>query len=122
VPKRARRTFSAAEKLRILKAADACLATGTRGALEGMLRREGIYSSLLSLWRVQFGANGAAGLAARRAGCKPKLTEAEQRIAELTRRNGELERKLRIADILIGLQKKAREVLGLALPESGGES
>ena len=37
-------------------------------------------------------------------------------------RRGELERKLRIANALIALQKKAHEVLGLALPESDGDS
>jgi transposase-like protein len=117
-----RRTFSAADKLRIVKEADACLATGKRGDLEAMLRREGIYSSLLSAWRTQLGAHGAAGLAARKPGRKPKLTEAERRNVELTKRNADLERKLRIANALIALQKKAHELLGLALPESGGDS
>jgi hypothetical protein len=46
-PKR-RRRFAAAEKLRILKAADAAVASGKRGALEALLRREAIYSSHLS--------------------------------------------------------------------------
>jgi len=36
--------FSAAEKLRIVKKADACIASGERGALEAMLREEGLYS------------------------------------------------------------------------------
>jgi hypothetical protein len=40
--------FSAAEKLRIMKKADACLASGQLGAVEGMLREEGIFSSMLS--------------------------------------------------------------------------
>lgn len=117
-----RRTFSAADKLRIVNEADACLATGKRGDLEAMLRREGIYSSLLSAWRTQLGAHGAAGLAARKPGRKPKLTEAERRNVELTKRNAALERKLRIANALIALQKKAHELLGLALPESDGDS
>lgn len=122
VPKRARRVFSAADKLRIVKEADSCLASGKRGALEALLRREGIYSSLLSSWRTQLDAHGAGGLAARKPGRKPKLTEAERRNVELTKRNAELERKLHIANALIALQKKAHEVLGLALPESDGES
>jgi hypothetical protein len=41
---------------------------------------------------------------------------------ELTKRNAVLEKKLRIANALIDLQKKAHEILGLALPESDGES
>ncbi len=122
VPKRTRRVFSAADKLRIVKEADACLTSGKRGDLEALLRREGIYSSLLSSWRTQLGAHGAAGLAAKKPGRKPRLTEAEKRNVELTKRNAELERKLHIANVLIDLQKKAHEVLGIALPESDGDS
>ena len=76
VAKRPRRLFSAADKLRLVKEADACLASGERGSLEALLRREGIYSSQLSSWRTQLGAHGAAGLAAKKAGRKPKLSEA----------------------------------------------
>jgi len=121
VAKRPRRVFSAADKLRIVKEAERCLASGKRGDLEAMLRREGIYSSLLQSWRNKLGSHGAAGLAAEKPGRKPKLTEAERRNVELTKRNKELERKLHIANALIELQKKAHEVLGLALPESDGE-
>ena len=122
VPKRARRVFSAADKLRIVQEADACLTSGKRGDLEALLRREGIYSSLLSSWRKQLGAQGASGLAAKKPGRKPRLTEVERRNLELTKRNAELERKLHVANVLIQLQKKAHEVLGIALPESDGES
>lgn len=108
--------------MRIVKEADKCLASGERGALEAMLRREGIYSSLLSTWRTQLGAHGTAGLATKKPGRKPKLTDAERRNAELAKRNAELERKLHVANVLIALQKKAHEVLGLVLPESDGNS
>ena len=121
VPKRTRRVFSPADKLRIVGEADACLTNGKRGDLGALLRREGIYSSLLSSWRTQL-AHGAAGLAAKKPGRKPRLTEAERRNAELMKRNAELERKLHVANVLIGLQKKAHEVLGIALPESDGDS
>ncbi len=123
VPKSGKkRSFSAAEKLRIVKEAEACLASGKRGALGAMLRREDIYSSLLTSWRTQLGAHGAAGLVAKKPGRRPKLTAAERRNVELTKRNAELERKLHIANVLIALQKKAHEILGLALPESDGDS
>ncbi len=120
--KRARRVFSAADKVRIVKEADRCLASGKRGDLEALLRREGIYSSLLSSWRTQLGAHGAAGLATKKPGRKPRLTEAERLNVELTKRNEVLERKLRVANALIALQKKAHEILGLALPESEEET
>jgi transposase len=123
VPKRrSRRKFSAAEKLRLVKKADACLASGERGALEAMLREEGIYSSLLTSWRGQLGMYGRAGLEPRKAGRRPKLDTKDQRIAELEKRNAELERKLHVADALITLQKKAHEILGLVLPSLEGES
>ena len=60
VPKRKRKKYSASEKLRIWKAAEAAIASGERGALEALLRTESIYSSHLSAWRQQ--------LAARRVG------------------------------------------------------
>jgi transposase-like protein len=122
VAKRPRRLFSAADKLRLVKEADACLASGERGALEALLRREGIYSSQLSSWRTLLGAHGTGGLAAKKAGRKPKLTEAERLNVQLMKRNAELERKLHVANVLIALQKKAHEVLGLALPESDEET
>ena len=126
VPKKARpkRTFTAAEKLRIVKKADACLASGKRGALEAMLREEGIYSSHLSSWRTQIAESGTAGLAARKAGRKPKLDAKDRRIAELEKRNAKLERQLHVADVVIALQKKAHAILGIALPtlDDDGES
>jgi transposase-like protein len=122
VPKRTRRVFSPADKLRMVKEADRCLASGKRGALGAMLRREGIYSSQLSTWRTELGAHGAEGLSAKKPGRKPKLSEAERRNVQLEKRNAELERKLHVANALIALQKKAHEVLGLALPESDEES
>ena len=122
VGKRRRRVFSAADKLRIVKEADRCLASGKRGALGQMLRKEGIYSSLVSTWRTQLGDYGTAGLTAKKVGRKPKLTDAERRIVELTKHNAQLEKKLHVANVLIGLQKKAHELLGIALPESDGET
>src|SRR5471030_2320539 len=50
IEKAARRRFSAADKLRILKEADACHKPGELGAL---LRREGLYSSSLTKLRQQ---------------------------------------------------------------------
>lgn len=122
VAKRSRRVFSAADKLRIVKEADRCLASGKRGAVGALLRREGIYASLLSSWRTQLGAQGTAGLVTKKPGRKPKLSETERRLQQLEKRNAELERKLHIANVLIALQKKAHEILGLALPETDGDS
>ena len=121
-PKRRKRTFSAAEKLRIVKKADACIASGERGALEAMLREEGLYSSALSAWRGQLGRQGAAGLEPRKAGRKPKLDAKDRLNAQLLKRTAVLERELHIAKAIIDLQKKAHAILGIALPVIDEES
>ena len=120
-PRSARRAFSAADKLRIVRKANACVASGERGSLEAMLRKEGIYSSMLSTWRAQFGAQGTSGLEPRQVGRKPKLDAKDRRNADLVKRNVVLERKLHIAEAIIELQKKAHEILGIALPMTDGE-
>jgi hypothetical protein len=85
-PKR-RRNYVASERLRLLKAADAAVASGERGALQAMLRREGIYSSHLTKWRQQFAAKGAAGLKSQKPGRKPKLDDKARQLLALTKRN-----------------------------------
>src|SRR6516162_8222977 len=62
-----RRSFSGAEKLRILREADACTQPGEIGAL---VRREGIYTSHLSKWRKQRDAGSLEALGRPR-GRKP---------------------------------------------------
>lgn len=119
VVRKSRRQFSASEKLRIVKAADAALASGKRGAVAALLRKEGIYSSHLFTWRQQLASHGSEGLKAKKPGRKPKLDAKDRELASLQKKNAELERKLRIANSVIDLQKKAHEVLGLALPETG---
>jgi transposase len=112
-----RRQFTASEKLRLVKKADVALASGKRGALEAMLRKEAIYSSQLSTWREQLGTSGEAGLTSRKPGRKPKLGATDRALLAATKQNETLERKLRVANALIALQKKMHELLGLALPE-----
>lgn len=122
VAPRSRRQFSASEKLRLVKAADAARASGERGALEALLRREGIYSSHLSAWRKQLGANGAAGLEPRKPGRKPKLDTKDMELLAAKKEVAILKRKLDVANALIDLQKKAHALLGLALPAPDEQS
>ena len=117
VPKKKRKQYPASEKLRIVKAADAALATGKRGAVEELLRKEGIYSSHLAAWRQQLDARGAEGLAARKPGRKPKLDAKDRELLTVKKQLAKTEKQLRIAKALIELQKKAHAVLGIALPE-----
>jgi transposase len=121
VPKALRRVFTAAEKLRIVRRAEACVASDDRGALEAMMRAEGIYSSLLYRWRAQLTTHGTLGLGVRKTGRKAKMSASEQRSAELAKRNADLERQLHIANVLLDLQKKAHELMGIALPSTNGE-
>jgi transposase len=99
-----------------LEAAGVALASGERGALEALLRKEGIYSSHLSAWRQQFAAKGSEGLAARKPGRKPTLDAKDLELLAVKKKNVTLEQKLKIANAVIELQKKAHAVLGLALP------
>lgn len=111
--RRQRRRFSAAEKARILAEADACT---ERGQLSELLRREGLYSSHLSTWRAQRKQAGLAGLDSKKTGRKPSKDAKDRLIEEQARRIAELERETRIQKGLIDLQRKAHEILGVALP------
>lgn len=117
VAPKSRRRFPASEKLRLVKAAEAAVASGERGALEALLRREGIYSSHLSAWRQQLRARGSGGLEAQKRGRKAKLDDKDRQLLAATKEVAALKRKLQVANAIIALQKKAHEVLGLALPE-----
>jgi len=117
VAPKTRRRFSASEKLRLVQAGAAAVASGERGALGALLRQEGIYSSHLSAWRQQLGTRGPAGLEAQQPGRQPKLDAKDRRLAAAAKEVAVLQRKLQVANALIALQKKAHEILGLALPE-----
>jgi transposase len=117
LPKRGkRRSFSAAEKLRIVRLAAACT---KRGDVEALLRREGIYSSHLTGWRKQLVLHGSEALAEHKPGRKPKLDAKDRRIAELEQRATRLEAKLSLAEKLIDLQKKVSAILGINLATDG---
>jgi transposase len=117
VPKRGRRrSFSAAEKLRIVRLAAACT---KRGEVEALLRREGLYSSHLTSWRTKLKLHGSEALAGHKPGRKPKLDAKDRRIAELEQRAARLEAKLSIAEKLIDLQKKVSAILGISLATDG---
>jgi transposase len=104
VPTAKRRAFSKAEKLRILAAADACVAPGEIGAL---LRREGIYSSHLATWRKQRQSAGETAALERKRGPKADPAAAQtRRVLELEREVERLRAKLVKADLIIDVQKK----------------
>jgi len=113
-----RRRFTAEEKLRILEAADAC----KHGELGALLRREGIYYSTLRKWRVARDRGAFAALENQKPG--PKATEphpAELRLAELERENQRLRDELTKARVIIDVQKKVSELLGLSPQDDSSE-
>ena len=107
-----RRTFSNADKRRILQAADLCTKPGEIGAL---MRGEGVYSSSLSTWRRQREAAELAALAPHKRG--PKVDAAARvdalHIAQLTRERDKLRVELDKAQLVIEVQKKLAALLGL---------
>lgn len=108
-----RRTFTAEYKKRILEEADACSALGAVG---GLLRREGLFSSHLTEWRRQREQATVAGLAPKKRGRKQKVVDAmATRVVELERDKLRLEERLRTAEIIIDVQKKVSQLLGVPL-------
>lgn len=119
VPAAKRRTFSKAEKLRILAAADACVAPGDIGAL---LRREGIYSSHLATWRKQRQqANETAALERKRGPKVDAGAAEERRMQALEKEVKRLRAKLVKADLIIDVQKKLSTLLGLDTSDTPSE-
>ena len=111
MPRARRRTFTNADKRRILQAADLCTKPGEVGAL---MRREGVYSSSLSTWRRQRELADLAALAPQKRGPKadPARVEALQ-IAQLTRERDKLRVELGKAQLVIEVQKKLTALLDL---------
>jgi transposase len=114
-----RRRFSVSEKLRIVREADAC--AGQKGAIGALLRREGVYSSLLGTWRRQRDA-GQFGPNPRKRGPVAKVPDPRDRtIVELERRARRAEARADRAERLVELQKKFAELLGLPFQDSENE-
>lgn len=112
VVKARRRQFTASEKLRILKEAEACQGKGEVGAL---LRREGLYSSHLTKWRKQRELGELEGLAPQKRGSVPDPQAIE--LARLRRENERLQARLQRAELIIDVQKKVARMLGEIIEE-----
>ena len=103
VEKAARRRFTAEYKHRIATEADACSQPGELGAL---LRREGLYSSLVQRWRRQLRESSLSSSKK-----SPRKESPSQEIARLKRENERLAEKLRQAELIIDVQKKVSEMI-----------
>jgi transposase len=100
-----RRTFSAQYNLRILAEYERC-DPGAKGAL---LRREGLYSSMISEWRKQRNEGALRALAVP-AG-RPHQDPRDQAIAKLRREKARLEADLAKAHHVIEVQRKLSALL-----------
>jgi transposase len=104
-----RRSFTAEYRMSIVRQADACTHKGELGAL---LRREGLYSSMLADWRRQRD-RGLAAMDQKR-GRKPTPPE-ETELMRLRRENAKLTKDLAAARMVIDVQKNVSALLGIAL-------
>ena len=106
VPERARRrTFTAQYKQQVLAAYEAA-PDGEKGAI---LRREGLYSSLISEWRRARDAGALAGL--KQPQGRPAADPRDAQIARLEKEKAKLEQELAKARFVVDVQSKLQALL-----------
>ena len=119
VAKPKRRTYTAEYKLGILQEAEA--AAATRGGIGALLRREGLYSSLLATWRRERANGILEALTPQKRGPKSKRHLLDEENQKLRRQNARLTEDLRKAHIIIDVQKKVAALLGHPISEQDPE-
>jgi transposase len=102
-----RRRFTVDYKASIVQQAAQCRAPGEIGAL---LRREGLFSSQLTLWRKQYQAGVRRALSQRRGPTAARTAETVT-IAKLERENTQLRDELARAELVIACRKKLAALL-----------
>ena len=117
VEKAARRRFTAEYKRRIAIEAEACTEPGKIGAL---LRREGLYSSVIQRWRRQLREESLSSSKKSNSTSSPAQPSAAKEIAALNRENERLKERLRQAELIIDVQKKVSEMMQTRSPEKKG--
>lgn len=111
--KAARRRFTAKYKLSILQQVDACSDSGCIGAI---LRREGLYSSNLNTWRRQRNEGSLAALTPKQRGRKAAPTDpVALENTQLRKEVDRLSMRLKQAELIIDVQKKVSQILGITL-------
>ena len=122
VPAKAtRRRFTASYKLKVLRQADEC-GPGEQSAL---LRREGLYWSNLQSWRRQRQEGTLRALTPKKRGRKAQeKNPLSKQVKCLNRENRRLKRRLEQAELMLEIQKKVSQALGITLgaSEEEGES
>jgi transposase len=107
-----RRHFTAEYKQGILEETDHAKGSGSIGAL---LRREGLYSSLLATWRRERESGVRHALSPQKRGPKSKRDPVAEENQQLRRETQRLTEELRKAAIVIDIQKKVAMLLGRPL-------
>ncbi len=116
VAKPTRRRFSAEYRLRIIEEADRCTQPGEIGRL---LRREGLYSSHLSVWRKARRDGSLKALAPKKRGAKPaESNPLSPTVRRLEAKVARLEKELAAAHTIIDVQGKVAGLLGLNLDDA----
>lgn len=108
VPRAYRRQYTAAYKQQILEEYDHCTEPGEKGAI---LRREGLYTSNITSWRQQREREELSGLGQQKRG--PKTESEAVEIVRLRRENERLKKRLEQAELIIEVQKKISQILGV---------
>ena len=115
VAKPKRRQFSGEYRLRILEEADRCTRPGEIGRL---LRREGLYSSHLSVWRKARRNGSLKALTPKKRGAKPaESNPLNPKVRQLEAKVTRLEKELATAHTIIDVQGKVAGLLGLNLDD-----
>jgi len=107
-PRAERRQYTSEYKQRILTEIDRAREPGEAGAI---LRREGLYSQIISKWRQQRQSGGLADTNATKRG--PKVEAGAGEIARLQHENEQLRLRLERAELIIEVQKKVSQLFGL---------
>jgi len=113
-----RRRFSAEYKLRIVREADACARPGEIGVL---LRREGLYSSLLTEWRRARDSGALEALAPKRRGPRgpsPEQVELGVLRRRLERTQADLETARRVIEVQGNVSALWEELLAKGASET----
>ena len=115
VAKAQRRRFSAEYKRRIVREADRCGGVGDIGAL---LRREGLYSSLLATWRAARDRGELEGLMPKKRGPKANPPDPrDEQLLEQVRETARWRKRAERAEALVEVQKKVAALLGTPLDD-----
>ncbi|PYN91954.1 MAG: transposase [Candidatus Rokuibacteriota bacterium] len=110
--KPARRRFTLEYKRKVVREADACKAPGAVGAL---LRREGLYSSHLAVWRAARERGELAGAPKKRGPAPRAMDPRDKTITEQAREIARWKHRAERAEALVELQKNVAALLGTPL-------